>query len=65
MPYSIKSIPKEYESILKKSRSLNFSMHSDEELGSFIRLLTLSKKEGNILELGTGTGMSYHGFLMG
>lgn len=65
MPYSIKSIPKEYESILKKSRSLNFSMHSDEELGSFIRLLTLSKKEGNILELGTGTGMSLSWILDG
>ena len=65
MPYSIKSIPKEYESILKKSRSLNFSMHSDEGLGSFIRLLTLSKKEGNILELGTGTGMSLSWILDG
>ena len=65
MPYSIKSIPKEYESILKKSRSLNFSMHSDEELGSFIRLLTLSKKEGNILELAQVPACLYHGFLMG
>lgn len=40
-------------------------MHSDEELGSFIRLLTLSKKEGNILELGTGTGMSLSWILDG
>ena len=58
MPYAISSFPKDYESILKESRKLNFTMISDEEVGVLLRLLTSSKKEGEILELGTGTGLA-------
>lgn len=57
MSYSKSSFPKDYESILKASRKLNFTMISDEEVGALLRLLTSSKKEGQILELGTGTGL--------
>ena len=58
MPYAISSFPKDYESILKESRKLNFTMISDEEVGVLLRLLTSSKKEGDILELGTATGLA-------
>lgn len=57
MSYSLTSKPKEYEAILNVSNELNFSMISDEEVGVLLRLLTSSKKEGEILELGTGTGL--------
>ncbi|MDC0875127.1 methyltransferase domain-containing protein [Flavobacteriaceae bacterium] len=58
MSYSITSKPKEYEAILNVSNELNFSMISDEEVGVLLRLLTSSKKEEKILELGTGTGLA-------
>jgi predicted O-methyltransferase YrrM len=50
MSYSLTSKPKEYEAILNVSNELNFSMISDEEVGVLLRLLTSSKKEGEILE---------------
>jgi len=58
MPYAISSFPKDYESILKEYRKLNFTMISDEEVGVLLRLLTSSKKEGEILELLTGTRLT-------
>ncbi|MDA9893759.1 methyltransferase domain-containing protein [Flavobacteriaceae bacterium] len=58
MTHSLTSKPKEYEAILNVSNELNFSMISDEEVGVLLRLLTSSKKEGEILELVAGTGLA-------
>jgi predicted O-methyltransferase YrrM len=51
-------IPQYYHTILEKSTELNFNMLSDLQTGSFLRTLCASKPNGNILELGTGTGLS-------
>jgi predicted O-methyltransferase YrrM len=52
------STPYHYDAVLKKSSELHFNMLSDLQTGSFLRTLCASKPNGNILELGTGTGLS-------
>lgn len=51
-------LPETYESILAKTKELNFDMPSDILLGSLLRTLVCSKPGGQFLELGTGTGLS-------
>lgn len=51
-------LPKWYSEIKNDSDKISFSMPSDLQTGSFLRTLTASKNNGNILELGTGTGLS-------
>jgi len=50
--------PSFYEEILAESSKLAFNMLSDLKTGSLLRTLSASKPGGNILELGTGTGLS-------
>lgn len=51
-------IPQNYNEILEKSQATGFNMLSDLKTGSLLRTLCASKANGNILELGTGTGLS-------
>ena len=51
-------LPKFYSEIKIDSEEISFSMPSDLQTGSFLRTLIASKREGNFLELGTGTGLS-------
>jgi predicted O-methyltransferase YrrM len=51
-------IPVQYDSILKLTQELNFNMSSDLYIGSLLKTLVASKAAGNILELGTGTGLA-------
>jgi predicted O-methyltransferase YrrM len=50
--------PQYYHEILEKSSEMHFGMLSDLKTGSFLRTLCASKPNANILELGTGTGLS-------
>ncbi|MBS7254932.1 O-methyltransferase [Flavobacterium branchiicola] len=51
-------LPKSYSDIKTDSEKISFSMPSDLQTGSLLRTLVATKKEGNFLELGTGTGLS-------
>jgi predicted O-methyltransferase YrrM len=51
------TLPKHYKAIQQKSRDLNFSQISEDEVGVLLRLLVSSKPFATVLELGTGTGM--------
>lgn len=61
----ISTIPAAYAELEDKSRSIEFSMASDKQVGALLRTLTASKPEGNFLELGTGTGLSLAWILEG
>jgi predicted O-methyltransferase YrrM len=50
--------PRFYNEIVEKSAEMKFNMLSDLKTGSLLRSLCASKPDGNILELGTGTGLS-------
>jgi len=52
------NVPSYYEIIQEKTKELGFDMPSDLKVGTLLKTLTLSKSEANILELGTGTGLS-------
>lgn len=58
-------LPKGYNSLLDKSKEINFTMCSDELTGSFLKTIVSSKPGGNILELGTGTGLALSWILSG
>ncbi|MEO1010783.1 MAG: class I SAM-dependent methyltransferase [Bacteroidota bacterium] len=49
--------PIAYDSILRKSREMGFSMISDLYMGSLLKTLVSSKPKGHFLELGTGSGL--------
>ena len=51
------TLPKHYKAIQQKSRDLNFSQISEDEVGVLLRLLVSSKPFASVLELGTGTAM--------
>ena len=51
-------LPHDYSSIKTASEEISFSMPSDLQTGSLLRTLVTSKPNGQILELGTGTGLS-------
>lgn len=51
-------LPTNYLAIQAASKEINFSMPSDLQTGALLRTLVGSKPFGNILELGTGTGLS-------
>jgi len=51
-------IPDVLESITKDTKSIGFDIASDTETGSLLRIFAASKPGGQLLELGTGTGMS-------
>lgn len=51
-------LPKDYYKILKESKAIQFEQYSHEDLGILLRFLTASKYAPEVLELGTGTGLS-------
>lgn len=51
-------IPVRYETILKLSKEMNFTMSSDLYIGSLLKTLAASKPNGRMLELGTGSGLA-------
>ncbi len=50
--------PEKHAEILHATQEMGFSMASDLQTGSFLRALVTSRPNGEILELGTGTGLS-------
>lgn len=50
--------PNIYSEILNKSNEIGFTMPSDIFIGTLLKTLITSKPNSNILELGTGTGLS-------
>ena len=52
------SVPQKIPKIEEKTRELGFQMASDYLTGSLLRTLVSTKRCGQILELGTGTGLS-------
>lgn len=55
---AISKRPKRHTEILKKGQETGFTMASDLRTCSLLRTLVTSKPKGEILELGTGTGLS-------
>ena len=55
---AINNIPSLYPKILEKSKEIGFTMPSDLFTGSILKTLVSSKTNSNILELGTGVGLS-------
>ena len=51
-------IPSIYASLSIESEKLGFSMPSDSLVGSLLRTIVTSKSKANLLELGTGMGLS-------
>lgn len=58
MDDKIIQLPENFENIQTASTSINFSMPSYLQTGSFLRTLVTSKPSGQFLEIGTGTGLS-------
>ncbi len=50
--------PQIHSAIALKSKEIGFTMPSDLYIGSFLKTLITSKPKSNILELGTGIGLS-------
>ena len=50
--------PAVYYAIMQESKATNFSLYSDTLTGSLLRSLVGSKPAGQVLELGTGTGLA-------
>jgi predicted O-methyltransferase YrrM len=55
---NILDIPKMHREMVKKSAEIGFSMPSDLYVGTLLKTLITSKRKANILELGTGIGLS-------
>jgi len=55
---NFKDIPKIHNEIQRKSDEIGFTMPSDLYIGSLLKTLISSRKQANILELGTGIGLS-------
>ncbi len=54
----IKDKPNIHSKIEEKSKEIGFTMPSDLYIGTFLKTLITSKSKSNILELGTGIGLS-------
>ncbi|MEM6377848.1 MAG: class I SAM-dependent methyltransferase [Bacteroidota bacterium] len=55
---SILDTPDIYEKLLAKSAEIGFTMPSDIFIGTLLKTLITSKPNANVLELGTGIGLS-------
>jgi len=55
---NILDIPEIHSEIENKSKEIGFTMPSDLYIGSLLKTLITSKPKSNILELGTGIGLS-------
>lgn len=62
---NIQDIPSDYQNILLKSKGIGFSMPSDLNIGSLLKTLISSKPSSNVLELGTGIGLSISWMIQG
>lgn len=58
MDHSIRNKPSQISALEAESQRLGFDMSSDLQIGSFLKTLITSKPKANILELGTGIGLS-------
>lgn len=54
----IQDIPSIYPQIIAKSEEIGFTMPSDLYIGTLLKTLISSKPKANLLELGTGIGLS-------
>ena len=54
----VSDLPKSYHLLLEKSQEIGFTMPSDLYIGSLLKTLISSKPGSNILEIGTGIGLS-------
>lgn len=54
----IKDIPALYSNIQSKAKEIGFNMPSDLYIGSLLKTLISSRINANILEIGTGAGLS-------
>ncbi len=59
------SIPVDIPAMEKDTKDSGFTMASDYKTGSLLRTLVAIKRNGKILELGTGTGLSAYWLLQG
>lgn len=59
------NVPAKYFAIKEESKQMGFSMPSDVLIGDLLKALAASKPASNILELGTGTGLSASWILEG
>ncbi len=50
--------PQVYEALVAKCQEVGFTMPTDVHVGSLLKTLVASKREANVLELGTGIGLS-------
>jgi len=62
---NVEMFPDNFKEIEKETKELNFDQVSDPLLGSLLSTLVASKPKGNILELGTGSGLSTSFLLQG
>ena len=58
-------VPEHFADIESASRSTGFSMPSDLQTGALLQTLAASKPNGNLLEIGTGTGLATAWLLAG
>jgi len=61
----IYDIPPIYSTLQSKSREIGFTMNSDLYIGSLLKTLATAKPQANILELGTGVGLTLSWMLAG
>jgi predicted O-methyltransferase YrrM len=55
---ALQKTPAQYDSLIKKSKEIGFTMPSDIYVGSLLKKLIASKPNAQVLELGTGVGLS-------
>ncbi len=59
------NVPPRYELLLAKGKEIGFNMPSDLLVGSLLKTLVSSKPKANVLELGTGIGLSFSWMIAG
>jgi len=62
---NITDFPKVYSALEKLTKEIHFSMPSDPYIGTLLKTLITSKPNANILELGTGIGLSLSWMITG
>lgn len=63
--HDIRDVPPMLEAIHRDTQQLGFTMASDPQTGSLLRTLASTKPGGQLLELGTGTGLGTTWLLAG
>lgn len=62
---AVNTLPLHFAAIEAASKKLGFSMPSDLQTGALLQTLAASKPKGNLLEIGTGTGLATAWLLAG